>query len=365
MLKFKCEINDHQNKKYSKKHRLLFLIFNLILFFQISSNCFASGIEKVVPMGKTIGMNMKVKHPIIADYSNILVDNERLSPAKNAGIKIGDKIKKINGNVVNDKFDAQKALENCGGNQIKLLIERNKKELELKITPKLCSETEKYKLGIWINDYISGLGTMTFYDPETKIFASLGHGMCENEGDNLIEVSSGDLHDVKVSGVEKSIKKIPGELSGFFSTAGFKIGSLGQNTAFGVYGTIHSSEFLEFYKNKEVEIATPAEIKRGKAQILTNIDGDKVDRFNIEIEKTCQDKKTKSIYIKVTDENLVNQTGGIVRGMSGSPILQIGVDGSEKLVGALTHVTTNDPTKGYGIFATTMVKECESLRTTG
>ena len=236
---------------------------------------------------------------------------------------------------------------------VNLTILRKNEEAKASLKPMFDSVTGKYKLGLWIRDDAAGVGTLTYVRKDNLRFGALGHPVCDIDTGSMMPVSSGSIFKCNVVGYKKGTKGNPGELKGLFLRNGSIFGSLDKNIKCGVYGTFNQ-ERLDFVSEREVEVADRHEIKSGKATIRCTIDGYEPQDYEIEIVKTYfqSGNDTKSMFIRVTDKNLLERTGGIVQGMSGSPIIQNG-----KLVGAVTHVFVSDPTKGYGIFADLMINE--------
>lgn len=267
----------------------------------------------------------------------------------------GDIIKKIESyevfsvenisEILNEKVNSSETLN--------LTIVRKNEEQKSTIKPIFDTATQKYKLGLWIRDDAAGVGTITYVRKDNLRFGALGHPVCDIDTSSIMPVSSGNIYKCNIVGYKKGLKGNPGELKGLFLRNGSVYGSLDKNEKSGVYGTFQNDK-LDFVNEKEVEVADRSEIKSGRATIRCTIDGYEPQEYEIEIVKTYfqTGRDTKSMFIRVTDKALLEKTGGIVQGMSGSPIIQNG-----KLVGAVTHVFVTDPTKGYGIFADLMIKE--------
>ena len=200
-------------------------------------------------------------------------------------------------------------------------------------------------------------GTMTFYEPDSGKFASLGHGITDIDTSELINIANGELVGTKILSIVKGEKGSPGEIKGTLEDESY-LGTISKNTNFGVYGSIVDKTELNISNTNEMEVALRTEIKTGKAQIMCQLDNDKVETYDIEIEKLYVNnyENNKSMLIKVTDERLLEKTGGIIQGMSGAPIIQDG-----KFIGAVTHVLVNEPTVGYGVFADIMIKQLEEV----
>ena len=305
--------------------------------------------KKVIPCGTPIGIKMYCVGAVVVDTQEIKVNNQSICPAKDAGIKKGDIIKTANGKAVNDNSDLINAVNESKGRKIPITYIRNEKEYTVYVTPVNTNNNGDYKIGVWVRDSSAGIGTVTFYDPESGSFAALGHGICDVDTGNILPMSDGIPVNAVIDDVQKSTKGTVGCLIGHF-TNDIKDGSIRANTQSGLYGYIDGSPV----NNEPMEIASIDEIVCGKAQILSTISGDKPKYYDIEIESlnTSTDNHTKNFVIKVTDKELLDKTGGIVQGMSGSPIIQNG-----KLIGAVTHVFVNSPEKGYGIYAQNMLSQ--------
>lgn len=221
------------------------------------------------------------------------------------------------------------------------------------ITPSKVAANE-YKLGLWVRDSATGVGTMTFYEPQTQKFGALGHGISDADTNELLDIQTGEVVTSKVVNINKGKKGVPGEIKGSISN-GIKLGEVYNNTNFGIFGNLENQNILTLEKYKDgIEIAVRNEIKLGEATILCSLEDNEIDEYKVEITNIDIDNNTnnKSMQIKITDERLIGKTSGIICGMSGSPIIQ-----NNKLVGALTNVLVSDPQQGYGVFADIMIKE--------
>jgi stage IV sporulation protein B len=215
----------------------------------------------------------------------------------------------------------------------------------------MASDDKKYHIGLWVRDSTAGIGTLTFYDPKTSAFGALGHGITDIDTGLLMPVDSGEIIESSILGIKVGKSGVPGELKGVF-IEDMRLGTIENNSEFGIYGKL-SDNAANKITGKLYPIGLRSEIKEGPAVILSNIDGKSIAEFEIEIQKVSRQNinGSKGMIIKVTDQKLLEATGGIVQGMSGSPIIQNG-----KIIGAVTHVLVNDPTKGYGIFIEGMLK---------
>jgi len=310
---------------------------------------------EVIPSGESIGVKIESKGILVVGLSTIIdISGKKVSPAVDSGFAVGDKILKINGENIENERDVIEIIndEENKGKKLKVLIERKGKLLELTIKPAQSNEDKLYKMGLWVRDNIAGVGTMTFYDPYTREFGALGHGITDIDSGVLIDIDKGSILKSKVISIQQAKKAAPGEIVGLFTDSRGAYGTIKKNTAFGIYGVLEKN--MMDRKAPAIPIALSTQVKEGPAKILTTIEDNKIEEFNIEIQKIFRQNSanSKSMIIKITDERLIEKTGGIVQVMSGSPIIQNGM-----LVGAVTHVLINDPLRGYGIFAEWMLKE--------
>lgn len=309
---------------------------------------------KLVPGGNAIGVKINTKGVLVVAVTDVIgIDGERYNPAKDAGIKPGDSILKINDIEVKDAQHVVELLNQLQDQKIKLEIDRNNIKYEVEATPVKSLQDNCYRLGIWVRDKTAGIGTLTFYDKNSKVFGALGHGITDMDTGNLLTPNYGKIINAKISNIEQGKKGSPGEIKGMFYETNKELGEIKTNSNYGIFGVI-SDEFIKSDNKEPIPIGFKEEVKVGKAHILATIEGNKVERFDIEItDVQYQDKpEQKSMTIKITDKRLLEKTGGIVQGMSGSPIIQDG-----KLIGAVTHVFVNDPTKGYGVFIEWMLEQ--------
>ena len=312
--------------------------------------------QYVVPCGTLFGLKIFTDGVLVVGMTDVATANGLVNPAENAGIKIGDVIVSMNSEKVNSSEDVAKAIENCGGEKVKAEIRRKNMSFEVEITPAKEESDGVYKMGLWVRDSSAGIGTLTFYDPETGLAAGLGHAICDVDTGEMLPIMSGEMVEAEILGITKGVSGDPGEIRGKFKS-GLSLGRLIQNCETGVYGVLNEIKDME-----TVEIALKQDVEKGAAQIISTLDNESgAEYFDCTIEKVYynDDSPTQNIVIKITDEELLEKTGGIIQGMSGSPIIQNG-----KLVGAVTHVFVNDPTKGYGIFAENMYKTAKEAETT-
>lgn len=311
---------------------------------------------KVIPGGQSIGVMLRTEGVIVVGQSIVEAgDGKKYRPAKDAGIEIGDIILKINNIPVKNDQHVAELINQAGKDGQKLLIEckHQEKIIIREVTPIYNNSVEKYRIGLYIRDGASGIGTMSFYHSETGKYAALGHVITDGDTNTVLKVDQGKIVKASVSGIQQPQKGQPGEKIGVFLEEKDILGDIEKNTDFGIYGKLSSNVNNPYY-DKPISIALQEEIKEGKAEILTVVDGENIERYEVEIQKINRQQypTIKSMVIKVSDKRLLEKTGGIVQGMSGSPIIQNG-----KFVGAVTHVFINDPTRGYGVFAEWMVME--------
>lgn len=325
-------------------------LFNLIPLKNIDVNVIPK--TTVVPMGNAIGMKLYTAGVLVVGMSEI----EGKKPYENSGIKEGDRIIQINQNQIDNTDDLMKAVNKSDGNNISIKYVRDEKTITTSIKP-LKNSSNEYKIGLWVRDAAAGVGTLTFYEPSSGMFATLGHGIMDIDTAELIKIANGELVTTNILSINKGTKGNPGEIRGTIE-AGHTIGSISKNTKFGVFGTINKTAYLNTSNTNEVQVALREEIKTGKAQIICELENGKKEYYDIEIQRIfiSNNKDNKSMLIKVTDKKLSEKTGGIIQGMSGAPIIQNG-----KFVGAVTHVLVNDPTIGYGVFADIMLKQMKEV----
>ena len=324
-------------------------LFNLIPLKNIDVNVIPK--TTVVPMGNAIGMKLYTAGVLVVGMSEI----EGKKPYENSGIKEGDRIIQINQNQIDNTDDLMKAVNKSDGNNISIKYVREK-TITTSIKP-LKNSSNEYKIGLWVRDAAAGVGTLTFYEPSSGMFATLGHGIMDIDTAELIKIANGELVTTNILSINKGTKGNPGEIRGTIE-AGHTIGSISKNTIFVVFGTINKTPYLNTSNTNEVQVALREEIKTGKALIICELENGKKEYYDIEIQRIfiSNNKDNKSMLIKVTDKKLLEKTGGIIQGMSGAPIIQNG-----KFVGAVTHVLVNDPTIGYGVFADIMLKQMKEV----
>lgn len=311
------------------------------------------GQRYVIPCGTPFGVKLYTEGVVVIDTEDIVLESGRCCPAEKAGIKPGDIIYSVDGEKITSNTLLSEIISNSGGKKLSLVIIRDGKQHSTSLTPVITGDNGECKAGLWIRDSCAGIGTMTFYDPQTHVFAALGHGICDVDTKKLLPCGGGEIVKSRIDGVTKGVKGIPGGLDGCF-TEDEPIGKLILNTDTGVYGTLDGSPVAY----KALPVANRNEVKTGAAEILSTVDGEEPKSYGIRIASINNEacSNTKNMVIEIDDGELLDKTGGIVQGMSGSPIIQNG-----KIVGAVTHVFINDPTKGYAILAETMLNRIALL----
>lgn len=333
------------------KMELKLNLFNLFPVKDVTVNVIPK--TTVVPLGKAIGMKLYTEGVLVVGMSEI----EGQKPYENSGIETGDKIIEINNIEISNTDELIQCVNNSNGSNIEIKYINDKNEEEVaNILPAKTSNNE-YKLGLWVRDAAAGVGTITFYEPSTGEFGALGHGINDVDTYELIDIANGELVNTNIIDIVKGEKGSPGEIRGIIEGER-TIGSISKNTSFGVYGNVLDTTKLNINKNNELEVANRSEIKTGKAEIMCELENGKVQNYEIEIQKIFLENNSdnKSMLIKVTDEELIEKTGGIIQGMSGAPIIQNG-----KFIGAVTHVLVNDPQMGYAVFGDLMIKQMREV----
>lgn len=312
--------------------------------------------EMLIPGGAPIGIYMEMDGVLVLATECIeCVDGNEYEPAKNL-VKSGDYIVGMNGDVIETKKDLVRAVSKLESSDVILSLRRENEYIDVKMQSVQVGE-RKYKLGIWVKDNVQGLGTLTYVKTNSE-YGALGHGIHDTDTEELLEISEGTVYETSIVGVQKGQKGEPGGLEGVIIYNRYHIlGTVDKNTENGIYGKIENIDKL-LKEQEPMEICKKNSIKIGDATIRCTVDGE-IEEYNIKIKNVdCYTGNVnKGIVIEVVDEKLLELTGGIVQGMSGSPILQNG-----KIVGAVTHVLVNDPTRGYGIFIENMLDEVPTVK---
>ena len=313
---------------------------------------------KVVPMGNLIGAKLYTSGVLVVGMSEIQGDDQQKhKPYEGSGIEEGDMIVEMDSKKIANTDELVETVNSSKGKAIQIKYVRNDEIITTGIQP-IKSEDNEYKLGLWVRDAAAGVGTLTFYEPSTAKFAALGHGIVDVDTGDIINIANGELVTSNLVAIKKGEKGTPGEIKGSIDS-GVTIGNISKNTNFGVFGLVSNKNNLNLNGAKEYEVALRSEIQTGEAEIICELENGKKEQYKIEISKiyTSNNYDNKSMMIKITDERLLQKTGGIIQGMSGSPIIQNG-----KFVGAITNVLVSDPTTGYAIFGDLMVKQMKSVK---
>ncbi|XER07056.1 SpoIVB peptidase [Sporomusa rhizae] len=310
----------------------------------------------LIPGGHSIGVVLRSQGVIVVGNSPVLnTQGQYVTPAKDAGIVVGDVIISINGTPVQSDTQVAEIIDENGRNNhnIDILLKRTEGQQHVAVTPVLCNDTKRYRIGLFVRDSAAGVGTLSFYDPESQVYGALGHVITDSDTNLPIDCEQGKIVLATVSGIQHGKRGHPGEKIGVFIEEDQLLGNINKNTQFGIYGELTSKLPNEKYP-QAIPVASMSQVQVGPAEMLTVVDGQTIEQFSIEIQKINLQEapESKGLVIKVTDQRLLEKTGGIVQGMSGSPIIQNG-----KIVGAVTHVFVHDPTSGYGCFIDWMLME--------
>ena len=312
---------------------------------------------KLYPGGTSVGVRLSANGVLVVGFSDLVKENiTTQSPAKESDIELGDLITQINGKRVYTSKEVLRLIKNSTKDKAMLTIERDGKTLNKEVT--LKKEDGEYKLGLWVRDSTAGVGTLTFYHEASGNFGALGHPITDGDTNTRFTVKSGELLDASIISLRKGEKGSPGELKGIFTNEDEPIGNIKKNTQCGIFGTKENKNISKNLKDP-MPVGFRDEVNVGKAKIITTIDEKGPKEYEIEIvKKLNQDVKgPKSMIIKVTDKELLEKTGGIIQGMSGSPIIQNG-----KIIGAVTHVLINKPDVGYGIYIDWMLEDAGIIK---
>ena len=309
--------------------------------------------QMLTPGGTAFGIKLFTKGVIVVDINNVQTSTGMACPAKLSGILKGDNILTINNLPVSSNEEVARVVSSSNGSPLTITLKRDGQTVDTTLTPALSCVDGTYKGGLWVRDSSAGIGTITYFDRQEELFAGLGHGICDSDTGNIMPLASGEICDVQINSVLKGQVGSPGELRGSF-TSDESNGDLLLNNETGIFGTFEESP----NNFPSVPVSLKQDVVKGNAQIICTLDSNGPKEYDINIDRIDLNPKTqtKNMTISVTDPELLQKTGGIVQGMSGSPILQNG-----KLIGAVTHVLVNDPTRGYGIFIENMIHYSDTL----
>lgn len=345
-------------KKYLNNFKIISILLILIfaIFFNVNGKFLAQNEKEdnnVVLCGVPFGIKLFTDGVIVTATGDIITNRGIVNPAREAGIKNGDNIKKINDISIKSNEQMAQIINENKNKSVDLTVERDKNMFKTKLQPAKAIGEDNYRVGMWVRDSCAGIGTLTFYNEKNNTFAGLGHGICDIDTGTIMPLENGEIVKACIGSTVKGQKGTPGELVGYFTEKN-SFGNILLNNYNGVYGKLNN---LSIDKNENIPVAKPEEIKIGSAQILTTIKGTTPKLYDAQINDiNYQANDDKQITIKITDETLINETGGIVQGMSGSPIIQ-----NNKLVGAVTNVFVNDPKTGYAVFANDMLKQSQNI----
>ncbi|MBR7150276.1 MAG: SpoIVB peptidase [Oscillospiraceae bacterium] len=341
-----------ESKKTKRRRRVAgtvseFFAATLIFTAAVPARAFERQEQRMlIPVGKAVGVKLFSEGVMVVALS------EEESAAKKSGVKVGDILLAMNGQEIESIEQLTELVQENGDSAACLTLQRSGRTKELELIPRQDAEGV-YRLGAWIRDSMAGIGTVTYVDPKNGAFAALGHAVTDVDTGKVMPLAHGAIMPAAVKAVKRGASSAPGELRGDFDLTK-DLGSLYKNTPSGIFGTMDHAAATESF-GEALPIAEKDEIATGAATILANCDGNEVQEYHVEIEKIyAGNQPTRNLLLRVTDERLLALTGGIVQGMSGSPILQNG-----RIVGAVTHVLVNDPTRGYGIFIENMLEAAE------
>ncbi|MBS2969575.1 SpoIVB peptidase [Metabacillus sp. KIGAM252] len=310
---------------------------------------------KIIPGGQSIGVKLNTLGVLVVGHHQVNTAEGKQSPGEIAGVQVGDIITEIDGTKIEEMNDVTPFIESSGktGKPLNLVIYRDNRSHKAKLYPLKDENDQAYRIGLYIRDSAAGIGTMTFIEPQSQKYGALGHVISDMDTKKPIVVHDGEVMRSTVTSIEKGNNGNPGEKIARFSSDRVIVGDISRNSPFGIFGRLNQG-MSNGVADKPLPVALSHEVKEGPAKILTVVEDDKVEAFDVKIVSTIPQKfpATKGLVLKVTDSRLLEKTGGIVQGMSGSPIIQNG-----KVIGAVTHVFVNDPTSGYGVHIEWMLNE--------
>lgn len=311
--------------------------------------------RRVVPGGHSIGVVLQSRGIMVVGYAPVRgVDGEKNYPAREQGVELGDLILQADGKNIGSEEDLARTIDEGKGQQINLTVKRKTETLNVPVRAKYCPETNRYRVGLYVRDGVVGVGTLSFWDPISKSFGALGHIILDADTKQGIDVLQGKIVSASIQSIKPGTPGHPGEKIGIFNNQGNVEGSINKNSFYGIYGTTNR-DINNPLVESSLEVGYAHQVKVGPAQIYTVINGEEIEVFDINIEKLYPvGDNGKGMVIQVDDPRLLNLTGGIIQGMSGSPIIQ-----DSRMIGAVTHVFLNDPTRGYGIYMDNMLSEVQ------
>jgi stage IV sporulation protein B len=340
---------------------LEFRLFGVIPLRQLTVNVLPE--TQLIPGGHSIGIKLHSDGVLVVGHHLVQGRERSASPAKEAAIEVGDLILSIDGTTLEDANQVAEVIDKRGkgGKTLQFVIKRNGRKREISVTPIMCQQTGRARVGLYVRDSAAGVGTLTFYDPDSQLYGALGHVITDVDTNQPIELRDGSIVKANIVDIKAARRGYPGEKTGIFQESKDIAGSIKINSTFGIFGRLSNISSVPGDEKKPIPMALMSQVETGPAEILTVLEGEQIERFAIEIQRVYSQSRPsdKGMIIKITDERLLEATGGIVQGMSGSPIIQNG-----RLAGAVTHVFVNDPTRGYGIFIEWMVMESGILDAT-
>ena len=312
----------------------------------------------LLPGGHSIGVTLQTKGVMVVGLAPVVNNGKNAFPAKESGIEVGDILMKINNQEVRTDLEVSNAV-NLAGEQkgmANIMVKHDRKILEKSVTPIYCEETKRYRMGLFVRDEAAGVGTLSFYDPVSKQYGALGHVITDADTNQKIEVFDGKIIASSIYAIEKGKRGHPGEKVGSFISNSIFSGTIEKNTLTGIFGTMSGKVENQYFK-EAIPVGWEPEVKVGPAKIYTVIQGEKIEEFEVNIDRVMHNRTdSKNMIVRVTDPRLLDITGGIIQGMSGSPIIQDG-----KIIGAVTHVFVNDSQRGYGVFIQNMLNDAKQL----
>ncbi len=315
--------------------------------------------RRLVPGGHSIGVVLKSRGIMVVGYAPVLDEHgEKNYPAKRQGVQIGDVITAVNGQTVHTETELAMLVDRAGKakDPISLTIKRGSSRVAVEVFPVFCSETNRYRIGLYVRDGVAGVGTLSFWDPATKRYAALGHVIADADTRKGIDVRQGKIVSASIQTIRPAQPGRPGEKIGLFDPESPLRGDIGKNTCSGIFGTTEGEVTNPLF-SYPLEVGYAHQVREGKASILTVINGSEIESFDINIDKVYPGRRNgKGMVIRVVDSRLLSVTGGIVQGMSGSPVIQ-----NNRIVGVVTHVFLNDPKRGYGMFMDGMLEEMDAI----
>lgn len=314
--------------------------------------------RRVVVGGHSIGVVLKSNGIMVVGFAPVTEpDGTKRYPARDQGVEIGDLILKVNGQAVNSEMDLANIIDGSEAEKLRLQIKRHQKNLSMEVKPVYCSETQRNRIGLFVRDGVVGVGTLTFWEPDSRQYAALGHIIIDADTRQGIDVLRGKIVSASIQTIRPGRPGKPGEKIGVFNEKGMIEGNINKNSTFGIFGKT-TKEINNPLVQYVMEVGYAHQVHPGKACIYTVVNGDDIEAFDIEIEKVYQERQNgKGMVLRVTDPRLLTLTGGIIQGMSGSPIVQ-----DDRIIGAVTHVFLNDPERGYGIFMDNMLTQLTPVK---